>query len=104
MLWLAWFGIVFSYYGIFMWLPSIVFKQGFEVVKTFEYVMIMTLAQLPGYYAAAWLVDVIGRKYTLSLFLLMSVLPATSSAVQAAQRLFWPGVQPCPSSILVPGA
>ena len=48
MLWIAWFGIVFSYYGIFMWLPSIVFSQGFEVVKTFEYVLIMTLAQLPG--------------------------------------------------------
>lgn len=72
MLWLAWFGIVFSYYGIFMWLPSIVFSQGFAVVKTFEYVLIMTLAQLPGYYAAAYLVDIIGRKYTLSLFLLMS--------------------------------
>ena len=72
MLWLAWFGIVFSYYGIFMWLPSIVYSQGFAVVKTFEYVLIMTLAQLPGYYAAAWLVDVIGRKYTLSLFLLLS--------------------------------
>lgn len=53
MLWLAWFGIVYSYYGIFMWLPSIVFAQGFEVVKTFEYVLIMTLAQLPGYFAAA---------------------------------------------------
>lgn len=72
MLWLAWFGIVFSYYGIFMWLPSIVFQQGFAVVKTFEYVLIMTLAQLPGYYCAAWLVDVIGRKYTLSIFLMMS--------------------------------
>ncbi|WP_029544182.1 MFS transporter [Selenomonas sp. AB3002] len=72
MLWLAWFGIVFSYYGIFMWLPSIVFAQGFAVVKTFEYVLIMTLAQLPGYFAAAYLVEVIGRKYTLSLFLLMS--------------------------------
>ena len=72
MLWLAWFGINFSYYGIFMWLPSIVFQQGFTVVKTFEYVLIMTLAQLPGYYCAAWLVDVIGRKYTLSLFLLVS--------------------------------
>ena len=72
MLWLAWFGIVFSYYGIFMWLPSIVFAQGFEVVKTFEYVLIMTLAQLPGYFAAAWLVDIIGRRYTLSSFLLMS--------------------------------
>ena len=72
MLWLAWFGIVYSYYGIFMWLPSIVFAQGFAVVKTFEYVLVMTLAQLPGYYAAAWLVDIIGRKYTLSLFLLFS--------------------------------
>ncbi|MBQ9486486.1 MAG: MFS transporter, partial [Selenomonadaceae bacterium] len=72
MLWLAWFGIVYSYYGIFMWLPSIVFSQGFEVVKTFEYVLIMTAAQLPGYFAAAWLVDLIGRKYTLSIFLLMS--------------------------------
>ena len=72
MLWMAWFGINFSYYGIFMWLPSIVFQQGFTVVKTFEYVLIMTLAQLPGYYCAAWLVDVIGRKYTLSMFLLIS--------------------------------
>lgn len=72
MLWLAWFGIVFSYYGIFMWLPSIVFTQGFAVVKTFQYVLIMTVAQLPGYIAAAFLVDIIGRRYTLSLFLLMS--------------------------------
>ena len=72
MLWLAWFGIVYSYYGIFMWLPSIVYSQGFEIVKTFEYVLAMTLAQLPGYFAAAWLVDRIGRRYTLSIFLLMS--------------------------------
>lgn len=72
MLWLVWFGIVFSYYGIFMWLPSLVFKQGFTVVKTFEYVLVMTFAQLPGYYTAAWLVDRIGRRYTLSIFLLMS--------------------------------
>ena len=27
MLWLVWFGINFSYYGIFMWLPSLVFQQ-----------------------------------------------------------------------------
>ncbi len=72
MLWLTWFGIVFSYYGIFMWLPSIVYAQGFEVVKSFEYVLVMTLAQLPGYFTAAWLVDKIGRRYTLSSFLLMS--------------------------------
>ena len=91
MLWLAWFGIVFSYYGIFMWLPSIVFSQGFEVVKTFEYVLIMTLAQLPGYFAAAWLVDVIGRRYTLSSFLLMSGVCAYffGNAATASELLMW---------------
>lgn len=72
MLWLVWFGINYSYYGIFMWLPSLVFQQGFTVVKTFEYVLVMTLAQLPGYYSAAWLVDRLGRKYTLSIYLLCS--------------------------------
>ena len=91
MLWLAWFGIVFSYYGIFMWLPSIVFSQGFEVVKTFEYVLIMTLAQLPGYFAAAWLVDVIGRRYTLSIFLLMSGVCAYffGNSATASELLMW---------------
>lgn len=72
MLWIAWFGIVFTYYGIFTWLPSLVYKQGFTFIKTFEYVFIMTLAQLPGYFTAAWLVEIIGRKYTLSLFLLLT--------------------------------
>ena len=91
MLWLTWFGIVFSYYGIFMWLPSIVFTQGFEVVKTFEYVLIMTLAQLPGYFAAAWLVDLIGRRLTLSSFLLMSGICAYffGNASTATELLMW---------------
>ena len=72
MLWITWFGIVFSYYGIFMWLPSLVYQQGFSIVKTSEYVLWMTLAQLPGYFAAAYLVEKIGRKFTLALFLLGS--------------------------------
>ena len=91
MLWIAWFGIVYSYYGIFMWLPSIAFSQGFEVVKTFEYVLIVTLAQLPGYCAAAWLVDVIGRRYTLSSFLLMSGVCAYffGNAATPTELLMW---------------
>ena len=91
MLWLAWFGIVYSYYGIFMWLPSIVFAQGFAVVKSFEYVLIMTLAQLPGYFAAAWLVDMIGRRYTLSLFLLMSGVCSYffGNAASPSELLMW---------------
>lgn len=94
MLWLVWFGINFSYYGIFMWLPSLVFQQGFTVVKTFEYVLIMTLAQLPGYYCAAWLVDKIGRKYTLSAFLLFSGVASYffGHASTAAALMLWGSV------------
>lgn len=76
MLWILWFGIVYSYYGIFTWLPSLMVGQGYTVIKTFEYVLIMTLAQLPGYFAAAYLVDRIGRKATLSGFLAASAICA----------------------------
>lgn len=62
MLWLIWFGIVFSYYGIFTWLPSLLVKEGYTIVQSFEYVLVMILAQLPGYIAAAWLVEKLGRK------------------------------------------
>ncbi len=94
MLWLVWFGIIYSYYGIFMWLPSLVFQQGFTVVKTFEYVLVMTLAQLPGYYCAAWLVDKIGRKYTLSVFLLCSGIASYffGHSTSAAALMSWGAV------------
>lgn len=74
MLWITWFGIIFSYYGIFMWLPSLIYQQGFTIVKSFEYLLIMTVAQFPGYLSAAYFVDKIGRRYTLSLYLLCSGL------------------------------
>ena len=69
MLWLIWFGIVFSYYGIFTWLPKLLVEQGHTVVRTFEYMLVMILAQLPGYFTAAVLVERIGRKATLASFL-----------------------------------
>jgi putative MFS transporter len=68
-LWILWFGIVFSYYGIFTWLPSLLVKSGHTLIRSFEFVLWMTLAQIPGYFTAAVLVDRIGRKLTLSSFL-----------------------------------
>jgi len=70
MLWTLWFGIVYSYYGIFTWLPSLLVADGFTQIKSFEYVILMTVAQLPGYVAAAYCVERFGRKPTLVLFLL----------------------------------
>lgn len=47
MLWILWFCVVFSYYGIFLWLPGVAILKGFSLIKSFQYVLIMTLAQLP---------------------------------------------------------
>uniref|UniRef100_UPI00281237C3 MFS transporter n=1 Tax=Microbacterium sp. TaxID=51671 RepID=UPI00281237C3 len=48
-LWLVWFCVNFSYYGAFIWIPSILFAQGFDLVRSFGFTLIITLAQLPGY-------------------------------------------------------
>ncbi len=47
-LWLTWFGVNFAYYGAFIWLPTLLVASGFGLVKSFEYTLIITLAQLPG--------------------------------------------------------
>ncbi|MFT8871856.1 MAG: MFS transporter [Sporolactobacillus sp.] len=76
MLWLLWFTVVFSYYGMFLWLPSVVVLKGFSLIHSFQYVLIMTLAQLPGYFTAAWLVEKWGRKPVLITFLLGTAVSA----------------------------
>ena len=70
MLWILWFTVVFSYYGMFLWLPSVMVIKGFTLIKSFEYVLIMTIAQLPGYFTAAWLIEKMGRKFVLVTYLL----------------------------------
>ncbi len=69
-LWVIWFTVVFSYYGMFLWLPSVMVMKGFTMIKSFEYVLIMTIAQLPGYFSAAWLIERAGRKFVLVTYLL----------------------------------
>lgn len=68
-LWIVWFGLVYSYYGMFTWLPTLMVQKGYPVVKTFEFMLLLTLAQIPGYGAAALLVDRLGRRGTLAAFL-----------------------------------
>jgi len=76
MLWIVWFMVVFSYYGMFLWLPSVMVMKGFSLIKSFEYVLIMTLAQLPGYFTAAWIIEKVGRKFVLSTYLLGTAISA----------------------------
>ncbi|QIB70775.1 MFS transporter [Aminipila butyrica] len=75
-LWCIWFGINFGYYGFVLWTPSLLVAQGFALVKSFEFTLIMCLAQLPGYFSAAILVERIGRKKVLSLYFAGTALAA----------------------------
>ncbi|EON71143.1 MFS transporter [Lysinibacillus sphaericus] len=76
MLWLLWFTVVFSYYGMFLWLPSVMVGKGFDMITSFKYVLIMTVAQLPGYFTAAWFIEKFGRKFVLVSYLIGTAVSA----------------------------
>ncbi len=67
-LWVIWIGINFGYYGFVLWTPTLLVVQGFALVKSFQFTLIMCLAQLPGYFSAAYLVEKIGRKWVLTIY------------------------------------
>src|SRR5215213_2855537 len=75
-LWVVWFCINFSYYGAFIWLPSLLFSSGFTLVKSFGFTLLITLAQLPGYAVSAFLIEKWGRRPTLAVFLVGSAAGA----------------------------
>jgi putative MFS transporter len=75
-IWTVWFCVNFSYYGAFTWLPTLLADSLNSVTKSLSYVLIMTLAQLPGYACSAWLIEKIGRRATLTAFLIGSAAAA----------------------------
>lgn len=84
--WLIWFVITFSYYGFFSWIPTLLVERGITVTKSFSFSIIIYLAQIPGYFSAAWVSERIDRKNTIALYLAGSAISAywlsqTSTAV-----------------------
>ncbi|MBC3888371.1 MFS transporter [Acetobacterium paludosum] len=75
-LWVIWFGINFGYYGFVLWTPSLLVARGFDLTKSFEFTLIMCLAQLPGYFSAAYLVEKVGRKKVLAIYFAGTALSA----------------------------
>ncbi|TFD53317.1 MFS transporter [Cryobacterium sp. Hh11] len=86
-LWLVWFCVNFSYYGAFIWLPTLLVASGFSLVHSFGYTLIITVAQLPGYAASAYLIERWGRRSTLAVFLIGSAISAAlfGTATDASQ-------------------
>lgn len=73
---ILWFIIMFTYYGMFLWLPSVLIKRGFSVVHSFGYTLLMSFAQLPGYFLAAFLMGKMSRKKVLAIYLVGTIIGA----------------------------
>ncbi|WP_337270758.1 MFS transporter [Oryzifoliimicrobium ureilyticus] len=73
-----WLLVSISYYGVFTWMPAKLAApveaggQGFGFVRGYGFLVMIALAQLPGYALAAYGVERWGRKLTLILFCLLS--------------------------------
>jgi putative MFS transporter len=86
-LWVVWFCINLAYYGAFIWIPTLLVDRGFDLTKSFTFTLIITLAQIPGYAAAAWLIEVLGRRWTLTLFLTGSALSAVGYGMADSEAM-----------------
>jgi putative MFS transporter len=77
---LVWIALNVSYYGLFLWLPFVVEFDKFHM-NVYALLALSALSQFPGYAAAIWLVERIGRKPTLAAFLILGGLSAFAFAV-----------------------
>jgi len=76
MLWVLWISITFAFYGFFTWIPTLLVNQGLTITKSFAYSIIIYLAQIPGYYSAAFLNEKLDRKWTIILYMVSGGISA----------------------------
>ncbi len=85
MLWIHWFCIVLAYWGIFLWLPRILYGYGISFVRSLDYAIIITLAQIPGYWSGALLIDKIGRKSILASYMTLAGIGSYLFAISRSE-------------------
>jgi putative MFS transporter len=78
---LVWIALNISYYGLFLWLPFVLQEEARFTIDVYLLLALSSLSQFPGYLAAIWLVERIGRRPTLALFLLLGGVSAFAFAV-----------------------
>ena len=77
---LVWIALNVSYYALFLWLPFVISFDKFDM-NVYALLALSALSQFPGYAAAIWLVERVGRKPTLAAFLVLGGLSAYAFAV-----------------------
>ncbi len=78
---LGWIALNISYYGLFLWLPTVLGEEGRYNLNVYVLLTLIALAQFPGYAAAIWLVEAWGRRSTLATFLALGGVSALTFAL-----------------------
>lgn len=73
-LWTLWFCVLFGFYGLNTWISALLVSNGFSVVKSTGFVLLMYLPAIPGYLAATYLVEKVGRKKMIFSYLLLAAV------------------------------
>ncbi len=76
----VWIALNISYYGLFLWLPFVLAGDAYDL-DIYLLLALSALSQFPGYAAAIWLVEVLGRRRTLSIFLVLGGLSVFAFAI-----------------------
>jgi MFS transporter, putative metabolite:H+ symporter len=80
MSWLLWVSVTFCSYAFFTWIPGLLVERGMTITKSFSFSIIIYLAQIPGYFSAAFVCERIGRQYTIICYM----IGAAASAIMLA--------------------
>jgi putative MFS transporter len=85
---LIWIALNVSYYGLFLWLPFVLQSEKSFHVDVYLLLTLSALSQFPGYGAAIWLVERIGRKPTLAVFLVLGGVSAFAFAAADTEAVY----------------
>jgi putative MFS transporter len=84
----VWIALNISYYGLFLWLPFVLQGEEQFTLDVYLLLALSALSQFPGYAAAIWLVERIGRKPTLAAFLLLGGVSAFAFAIADSTPMY----------------
>jgi len=72
MLWLLWFCLMFGYWGLNTWLPTLLKQAGYSTYASIGFVLIMNLVWIPSGLFGSYLADKIGRKLPITAYLVLA--------------------------------
>lgn len=86
MTWVMWVSITFSYYAFFTWIPSLLVASGMTITRSFGYSIAIYLAQIPGYFSAAYMNERIGRQATIASYMILGGISAIGLAIAGTDQ------------------